>query len=66
MKRGFIELDYNSQVSYYTLEGHRFAKNLMTRNHMGLSSVINVTGVTGIGMQEFFVYFQTMHRSGLQ
>ena len=66
VKRGIIELEYNSQVSYYTLKGHRFAKNLMTRNHMGISpvtnvtSVIPVTSVTGIEMDKLFDYLHTV------
>jgi len=60
VKWGIIELDYNSKVSYYTLKGHRFAKNLMTRNHMGISSVIPVTGVIGIEMDKLFGYLRTV------
>ena len=32
----------------------------MTHNHMGISSVIPVTGVIGIGMQDLFHYLQTV------
>ena len=60
VKWGIIELDYNSKVSYYTLKGHRFGRGSMTRNHMGISSVIPVTGVIGIGLQDLFHYLQTV------
>lgn len=60
VKWGIIELDYNSKVSYYTLKGYRFAKSSMTRNHMGISSVIPVTGVIGIEMQELFNHLHTV------
>ena len=62
VKWGIIELDYNSKVAYYTLKGHRFAKNLMTRNIKGISSVIPVTGVTGIEMDKLFGYLQCSFR----
>ena len=32
----------------------------MTRNVVGISSVIPVTGVIGIGMQDLFDYLQTI------
>lgn len=60
VKWGIIELDYNSKVSYYTLKGHRLSKNLMTRNHMGISPVIPVTGVIGIEMDKLFGYLRSV------
>jgi hypothetical protein len=60
IKMGIIELEYNSKVSYYTLTRHCFGNKPMTRNHMGLSSVIPVTGVIGRGMQDLFDYLQTV------
>ena len=60
VKMGLIELEFNSQVSFYTLRGHGFGKSSMTRNHMGISSVTNVTGVTGIEIEKLFEYLQTV------
>lgn len=64
VKWGFIELEYNSKISYYTLKGLHFAnRSSMTRNHMGISSVIPVTGVIGIEMQELFNYLQIVPKT---
>jgi hypothetical protein len=65
VKNGVIEFEYNSKVAYYTLKGHHFGtSNKMTRNHMGISSVIPVTGVipyTAISEAEnFFGYLKTL------
>jgi hypothetical protein len=58
---GLIEFEFNTKLSYYTLKGHHFgASNMMTLNHMGISSVIPVTGVIRIGMQNLFNYLQTV------
>jgi hypothetical protein len=56
-----IELEYNCKVSYYTLKGVHFgAKGTMTRNHMGDSSVINVTGIMGNEMEDLLNYLKTL------
>jgi len=60
VKMGLIEIENNSKVSFYTLPGHRFGKSSMTRNVMGISPVIPVTGVTGIEMDKLFEYLQTV------
>ena len=66
VKMGLIELQYNSKVSYYTLKGHSFGKGSMTPNHMGISSVTNVTSVipvtsiTGVEMDKLFGYLHTV------
>jgi hypothetical protein len=49
MMTGEVELEYNSRVSFYTLNGVHFGKKrkmmtqLMTSNHMGVISVTDVT-----------------------
>ena len=46
VKKSIIEFEYNSKVAFYTLKGYHFrTRDMMTRNHMGISSVIPVTGV---------------------
>lgn len=60
MKVGIIEKDYNSNIAFYKLKGYDIGKSSITRNHMGPSSVIPVTGVIGIGMQDLFHYLQTV------
>ena len=61
IKMGLIQLEYNSKISFYTLKGYHFRKGcMMTRNIVGISSVIPVTGVIGIGMQDLFDYLQTV------
>lgn len=65
VKKGIIELEYNSKVAYYTLKGNDFGNSsALTRNHMGISSVTNVTGVipyTAISEAEsFFGYLKTL------
>jgi hypothetical protein len=61
VKWGIIEKVYNSKVSFYTLKGHYFgSRNAMTGNHMGISSVIPVIGVTGIEMDKLFDYLHTV------
>jgi len=42
MKRGLIELEYNSKISFYTLTGIHFG-NTVTGDHMGNTTVIGVT-----------------------
>ena len=59
VKIGIIEFEYNSKLSYYTLKGVHFG-NSVTRNHMGLPSVTNVTGTMGIEMQELLKYLKTI------
>lgn len=61
IKMGLIQLEYNSKISFYTLKGYHFRKGcMMTRNVVGISSVIHVTGVIGVGMQDLFDYLQTV------
>jgi hypothetical protein len=65
VKRGVIEFVYNSKIAYYTLKGRHFAtSNKMTRIHMGISSVIPVTGVipyTAVSeANSFFDYLKTL------
>jgi hypothetical protein len=46
IKSSIVELCYNSKISFYTLKGRYFgSSNTMTRNHMGIPSVIPVTPV---------------------
>ena len=61
VKNGIIEIEYKSNVTFYKLKGFHFGnRSLMTPNHMGISSVIPVTGVIGIGMQDLFDYLHTV------
>jgi hypothetical protein len=46
MKKGIIELEYNSKVSFYTLAGVHFG-NTMTGDHTGNTTVIGVTELVG-------------------
>ncbi len=43
VKAGLVELCYKSHISFYTLKGHSFGNKTVTDNHMGNTSVINVT-----------------------
>jgi hypothetical protein len=38
-QKGIIELHYKSNISFYTLKGHKFGKNLMTSYHTGDISI---------------------------
>jgi hypothetical protein len=65
VKKSIIEFEYNSKVAFYTLKGCHFGtSNKMTPNHMGIPSVIPVTGVipyTAISEAEnFFGYLKTL------
>ena len=66
VKADIIELEYNSNVAFYTLKGHHFGtSNKMTRNGMGISPVTNVTDVTNISnnmdsMTELFNYIHSI------
>jgi hypothetical protein len=47
-KKGIVDLAYNSVLAFYTLKGIKFGRpktmtQLMTSDHMGVSSVIDVT-----------------------
>jgi hypothetical protein len=59
LKEGEIELEFNSKICFYTLKGIHFG-NRMTRNHMGISSVIAVTGVMGNEMEDLLNYLKTI------
>jgi hypothetical protein len=61
-KEGIIETCYNSNIAFHTLKGHRFGNNLMTPNHMGISSVTNVIPVTArYNMGKFHEYLKTLN-----
>ena len=36
-EKEIIELDYKTNIAFYTLKGHKFGKKLMTPNHTGVS-----------------------------
>ena len=58
---GIVEVEYSSNITFYTLTGHRFGKNMMTDTHMGLSSVTNVIPVTARdNMNVFYKYLNTL------
>jgi hypothetical protein len=64
-REGVIERVTNSQIGFYTLTGYPFdRRGLMTDNHMGISSVIPVTGVipyTAVyEADNFFDYLKTL------
>jgi len=59
VKIGIIEFEYNSKLSYYTLKGVHFG-NSVTRNHMGIPSVIPVTGVIKDEMEDLVNYLKTI------
>jgi hypothetical protein len=65
LRSGLVELYYNSKIAFYKLKDVTFgyAKS-MTRNHMGISSVIPVTGVipyTAVSEAETFLgYLRTL------
>lgn len=66
VKAGIIEFEYNSKVAYYTLKGHHFGnKNMMTRNHMGVSSVTPVNNVIPYAAideaETFLAYLKTLN-----
>lgn len=52
VRNGIAELDYKSNVAFYTLKGVNVGKKtstmtpMMTRNHMGVNGVIKPNGVT--------------------
>jgi hypothetical protein len=59
-KNGVVELYYNSRIAFYKLKGFTFGhENAMTGNHMGISSVTNVTNVipytADIGANNFLI-----------
>jgi len=58
-KEGIVELEFNSKVCFYTLTGVHFG-NTVTRNHMGDSSVISVTGVMANEMEDLLNYLKTI------
>jgi hypothetical protein len=65
VRKGVIDFVYNSKVAFYTLKGCHFGTSKkMTGNHMGVSSVIPVTGVipyTSVSEAEnFFGYLKTL------
>lgn len=61
VKDGVIEKEYNSKITFYTLKGHHFTtKDKMTHNHMGISSVIPVTGTIGNEMEDLLNYLKTI------
>jgi hypothetical protein len=64
IRQGIVRLVYNSKLAFYSLTGITFPYDTMTRNHMGISSVIPVTGVipyTAISEAEnFFGYLKTL------
>ena len=55
---------YNSKLAFYSLTGITFPYDTMTDNHMGISSVIPVTGVipyTAVSeVNSFFDYLKTL------
>jgi hypothetical protein len=62
---GLVEFVRNSHTAFYTLRGYHFGNNAsMTRNHMGIPSVIPVTGVipyTAVSEAERFCgYLKTL------
>jgi hypothetical protein len=59
LKDGKIELEFNSKICFYTLKGIHFG-NRMTRNHMGIPSVIPVTGCMRSSMEELLDYLKTI------
>ena len=64
-RESIVELVSNSHTAFYTLRGYHFGNNtLMTRNHMGISSVIPVTGVipyTAVSEADTFLgYLKTL------
>jgi len=59
VKIGIIEFEYNCKVSYYTLKGVHFG-NTVTRNHMGIPSVTNVTGVIKDEMDDLLDYMKAI------
>lgn len=58
-KEGIVELEYNSKICFYTLTGVHFG-NAVTGNHMGIPSVIPVTGVMGNEMEDLLSYLKTI------
>jgi len=65
IRQGIVELYYNSKIAFYKLKGLTFGYDkMMTRNHMGISSVIPVTGVipyTAVSEAETFLgYLKTL------
>jgi hypothetical protein len=59
LKVGEIEREYNSKIGFYTLTGVHFG-NGVTRNHMGIPSVIPVTGVIKDEMDDLLNYLKTI------
>lgn len=64
-KESIVEVLYASKVSFYTLKGHYFSiRDSVTRNVMGISSVIPVIGVipyTAVSeANSFFDYLKTL------
>jgi hypothetical protein len=46
IRKGIVQLDYKSHISFYTLRGLSFAKDSsVTDNHMGNTAVTNITEV---------------------
>jgi hypothetical protein len=64
IRQGIVRLVYNSKVAFYSLTGIKFPYDTMTRNHMGISSVIPITGVipyTAVSEAEnLFDYLKTL------
>ena len=64
IRQGIVRLVYNSKLAFYSLTGIAFPYDTMTRNHMGISSVIPVTGVipyTAVSeANSFFDYLKTL------
>lgn len=61
MKKDKVQRVYNSKISFYTLKGHNFGKGIsMTRTHMGIPSVIPVTGSMRSSMEELLDYLKTI------
>ena len=59
---GIVEVEYSSNITFYTLKGHRFGTNVVTDNHMGLPSVTNVIPVTArYNMGKFHEYLKTLN-----
>jgi hypothetical protein len=59
LKEEKVEREYNSKIGFYTMPGIHFGIK-MTDNHMGISSVIPVTGVFGNEMIDLFNYLETI------
>ncbi len=59
LKEGKVEFEYNSKTSFYTLPGYHFT-NKVTRNHMGIPSVTNVTGVIKDEMNDLLDYMKAI------